>query len=327
MVIPLTEENLRAVAMDHDLSADVEVDAYLSGSMVQALTRAPENRDVDLNLNKPNVEIQAGLDDFQVQCENIGEGPDGVLRMCVLDNGEVIESLKNHLDPFATSEILNNGYERLYEDNSETILNIATESIQSTQFLENAIASNSFRTTIQEMPTRGTIEDTAPSNPSHTAEILEELESRVNFAEQLTQNEPNVDSLFIPDFDSLLWSENEEPNPKQASKEKPSAETNEYIDIGDFAFLLKDEKDGLDKLKCKCDKSGEVEDNCKPTIPTTNQLNDMPELHSKEENNAPNKPIVTCRKSGRNETEKSCCVTVCLNTLKQLRKVLEQRCC
>lgn len=357
VVIPLTEENMRAVAMENDSFAEIEVDAYLSGSVVEALTqKSVDIQEEQLNtaLNNANVEIQAGSEDFKVQCQNIGKGPDGILRMCVLDNGEVINSLKNHIDTYAVPEIINNGYEGVYEDNSETILNIASESIQSTQFLENAVAKDPL--TIRQTAVRnsdnkendktentdGYCEDyaeptwTKPSLPE-TGEIFKELDL-VGLAANNNQNEDSGESgannewtssaneFFMPDFETLLWNENNTMEPSYLDIDKfHEQEDNktEYIDIGDFEFLSKSitrddtEKDGAVGVEKDDKNSGKLSNNLKEILETCSNK-------GHENGNKKN-----CHKNcSKNDSEKStCCVTVCLNTLKQLRKVLEQRCC
>ena len=163
----MTEENLRAVSMEQDSATEIEVDAYLSGSVLKALTQVAENEATDLNskLSNADVEIQAGVEDFKVQCQNIGKGPDGVLRMCVLDNGEVITSLKSQIDPYSTPEILNSGLENVYADCSETSLNMASESIHEAQFLENAVAKDALVGTVRETETRESLLPTKENDP------------------------------------------------------------------------------------------------------------------------------------------------------------------
>lgn len=278
--------------MEHDSSTEIEVDAYLSGSVVEALKQKSENQDSDLNstINNANVEIQAGYEDFKVQCQNIGKGPDGVFRMCVLDNGEVITSLKNHIDSYSTSEIINNGFEGVYEDNSETILNIASESIQSTQFLENAVAKDSFISTIQETNVRNSCETSNTflneigkdlcgsylSDANIAADILKDLEL-AKFKKQTSSvtNKDEVDQFFMPDFETLLWNENNmlEPSYSDIIQTDTEKDGNEYIDIGDFAFLLKDDKKDQksknelsEQMKCNCENRKHFEDKKKRKI-------------------------------------------------------------
>lgn len=359
VVIPFTEENLRAVSMEEDSGAEIEVDAYLSGSVVKALTQAAENEVTDLNskLTNTDVEIQAGAEDFKVQCQNIGKGPDGVLRMCVLDNGEVISSLKSQIDPYSTSEILNNGLESVYEDNSEPSLDIASESIQEAQFLENAVSKDAIVSTIQESEVRDFASESVLPNKEHdddplsclsdanvAADILQDLEL-AKFGEHAVS-----DQFFMPDFETLLWNENQlhestVPVPLTEPTAPASAESqpNEYIDIGDFAFLLKnDKKDrNLDKKEieakapCMCNKEISKEttseaNGCSKSVTMSEELKEMlgscSNGDTKTTNPVPDPTKESCRKAKSN-SEKSCCVTVCLNTLKQLRKVIEQRCC
>lgn len=350
VVIPLTEENLRAVAMENDSSAEIEVDAYLSGSVVKALTQKSEvHEDLLSNTIDTNVEIQAGSEDFKVQCQNIGKGADGIFRMCVLDNGEVINSLKNHIDSYAMPEIINSGFEGVYEDNSETILNIASESIQSTQFLENAVSQDAF-----------TIQQTAVSNfenntdtldpvdildisdmsrksttPVVDVDVLKDLgfhnlsnkdctESVANVCVDTTPgiSQTDMNEFFMPDFETLLWNENNMLEPTFVESDKSGENRPEYIDIGDFAFISKTiEQDPL------ADVANKNQENC------CNDLSELQEVlqtcSNKNIENENTNSKKTCNKNcSKNDSDKSsCCVTVCLNTLKQLRKVLEQRCC
>lgn len=340
VVIPFTEENLRAVSMEEDSNAEIEVDAYLSGSVVEALTQAAENEVTDLNskLTNTDVEIQAGAEDFKVQCQNIGKGPDGVLRMCVLDNGEVISSLKSQIDPYSTPEILNNGLESVYEDNSEPSLDIASESIQEAQFLENAVTEDALISTVQES-------ETAPPNKENeddplsclsdanvAADILKDLEL-AKFGEQ------SGSEFFMPDFETLLWNEshlNESTIEAPLAAAPVESQPNEYIDIGDFAFLLKNDKKNLDakeveaKAPCMCNDSSESTpeaNSCSKSVTLSKELKDMLGSCSNGDTKTVSDPAKeSCRKA-KSSSEKSCCVTVCLNTLKQLRKVIEQRCC
>lgn len=340
--------------MEEDSNAEIEVDAYLSGSVVKALTQAADNEVTNLNskLTNTDVEIQAGAEDFKVQCQNIGKGPDGVLRMCVLDNGEVISSLKSQIDPYSTSEILNNGLESVYEDDSEPSLDIASESIQEAQFLENAVTKDALISTVQESKVRNfACESVLPnkendddplsclSDANVAADILKDLEL-AKFGEQSAS-----ESFFMPDFETLLWNENhlnEPPIPVPLAEPTAPAsvesQPNEYIDIGDFAFLLKNDKKNLDakeaeaKAPCMCNnkmsKESTAEANgCSKSVTMSKELKDMLGSCSNGETKTVSDPAKdSCRKA-KSSSEKTCCVTVCLNTLKQLRKVIEQRCC
>lgn len=358
-MIPLTEENMRAVAMENDSSTEIEVDAYLSGSVVQALTQKSvscdgidDDHSLTNTLNNTNVEIQAGREPFKVQCQNIGKGPDGIFRMCVLDNGEVINSLKNHIgdSSYAVPEIINSGYEGVYEDNSEPILNIASESIQSTQFLENvAVAQDAF--TVQDSTVPSNYENTdataCSKSLTDTIDVLSDLAfTRVVEDEPLInneldvpsewidnfvqtnihqQNEPISSEFFMPDFDTLLWSEENnslEPSYLDEVDNDKSNTTNEYVDIDDLAFLSRTAQDLENVEKSNEDQNlcNELSDNLREVLQTCSNKTVADSTSNKK------KPCT--RNCSKNETDKSsCCVTVCLNTLKQLRKVLEQRCC
>lgn len=335
--------------MEHSLATEIEVDAYLSGSVVKALTQKSEIEVEDLKttFNNANVEIQAGSEDFRVQCQNIGKGPDGILRMCVLDNGEVITSLKNHIDSYAVPEVINSGFEGVYEDNSETILNIASESIQGTQFLENAVAKDPYVSTIQETPVRDSSVNAAanfsPEKISGTElsslvnEIVTEDISKVLDLMDFNVGEKNEDIIsaqdasftnsgnqfFMPDFETLLWNETNmsEPIYSEMNKYGNGRDSNEYIDIDDFAFLLKDDR---------CDQIavGSRSILCSENPRNENSKNELSDTKCEQSSNSESEChqiVNVAGKKNKNE-EKSSCVSVCLNTIKQLRKVLEQRC-
>ncbi len=382
VVIPLTKENLRAVAMEDDSLGEVEVDAYLSGSVVKALTKKSDNQDTDISstLNQTNVEIQAGCEDFKVRCQNIGTGPDGVLRMSVLDNGEVITSLQNHIDSsYSTSDIINSSMESVYEDNSENILNIASESIQGAQFLGNAVAEGAFVGTIQTTNVQNSKENVFFANPQNTwtasdnshhlsdslttskdtIDILKDLEL-TKYKEQSIDGE-DLEHFFSPDFETLIFNKEmfEDGEPAVAgNKNSPVTSntcSNEYIDIADFAFLLKSEDDShkngdhrVVKCECHCNLVNKKGEKCACTVVATTTVTTATNTTSTQSSNsipfskelkqvlatcsqseAKNTPGNTCNTKDGNkiDLDKSCCVTVCLNTLKQLRKVLEQRCC
>lgn len=335
--------------MEHSLATEIEVDAYLSGSVVKALTQKSEIEADDLKttFNNANVEIQAGSEDFRVQCQNIGKGPDGVLRMCVLDNGEVITSLKNHIDSYAVPEVINSGFEGVYEDNSETILNIASESIQGTQFLENAVAKDPYVSTIQETPVRDSSVNAAANfspeknsgtalsslvNDTVTEDILKVLdlvdfnvdeknEDVINSQDASLANSGN--QFFMPDFETLLWNETNmlEPIYSEINKYGNGRDSNEYIDIDDFAFLLKDDRCDQIPVGSRSTLYSENPGNKN----SENKLSDTKFEQCSNCESECHQIVNVVGKKNKNE-EKTSCVSVCLNTIKQLRKVLEQRC-
>lgn len=358
--------------MEHGTSEEVEVDAYLSGSVIQALTQKSENQIDDLHstLNSANVEIQAGSDDFKVQCHNINKGPDGVLRLSVLDNGEVITSLQNHIDSYAVPEIINSGYEGVFEDNSETILNIASETIQGAQFLENVDTKDALISTLQEtslqdacdvlplLTNKSSIEAKLTNN-CKSEDILKDLEfnfsSNQNHSEQSVQTASSTRvpsaQFFTSDFDAL-WNEDDLPEPYliELNSNNHYKKGSEHIDVANFNFWSKQEECDInlysENLSAVMDNRDETADNqeliklvekCRNSelgsssgYETDGSLNYINQQCAEDECKDKSSCASVCLdtiKHLRKAEENSTCVSVCLNTIKQLRKVLEQRCC
>lgn len=61
-------------------------------------------------------------------------------------------------------------------------------------------------------------------------------------------------------------------------------------------------------------------------MPLSKELKNVLRTCTNNESKDPQCTVTNSNNKNKNDSN-NCCVTVCLNTLKQLRKVLEQRCC
>ncbi|XP_050538797.1 zinc finger protein 507-like [Daktulosphaira vitifoliae] len=137
LVIPLSKANIMALRQPE--AAEIEVEAYLSGSAIQALTRGSMDSKATVQkmiLAEPGDDMPAKMSvDCNIDVQKMGQDANGMISLCVMDNGEVMTSL------LMMPVISNASYETvLNEDDSQPpAMSIATESIQDLHFAEPVI--------------------------------------------------------------------------------------------------------------------------------------------------------------------------------------------
>ncbi|XP_050434863.1 zinc finger protein 76-like [Adelges cooleyi] len=137
LVIPLSKANILALRQPE--AAEVEVEAYLSGSAIRALMEGSTESTATVQkmiLAEPGDDMSAKMSvDCHIDVQKTGQDANGTISLCVMDNGEVMSSL------LMMPVISNASYETaLNEDDSQPpAMSIATESIQELQFADPVV--------------------------------------------------------------------------------------------------------------------------------------------------------------------------------------------
>lgn len=140
LVIPLSKANIEALKQSE--TAEVEVEAYLSGSAIHTFTAAGTTDSTTATVQKmilaePNDDMPAKLlVECNVDVKKVGQDANGTISLCVMDNGEVMSSL-------LMMPVINgaSSYEAVMEDDfsQPPAMSIATETVQELQFIDEPV--------------------------------------------------------------------------------------------------------------------------------------------------------------------------------------------
>lgn len=139
LVIPLSKANIEALKRSE--TAEVEVEAYLSGSAIQTFTAAGTDHSTTATVQKmilaePDDDMPARLSvDCNIDVQKVGQDANGMMSLCVMDNGEVMTSL-------LMMPVINDAsYEAVTEDDSSQppVMSIATETVQELQYIDEPV--------------------------------------------------------------------------------------------------------------------------------------------------------------------------------------------
>lgn len=128
--------------MKRSETAEVEVEAYLSGSAIQTFTAAgPDDGATTATVQKmilaePDDGMPARLSvDCNIDVRKVGQDANGTISLCVMDDGEVMASL------LMMPVINDTGYEAVTEDDSSQppAMSIATETVQELQYVDEPV--------------------------------------------------------------------------------------------------------------------------------------------------------------------------------------------
>lgn len=141
LVIPLSKANIEA--LNRSETAEVEVEAYLSGSAIRTFTAAGTADSTTATVQKmilaePNDDMPAKLSvECNVDVRKVGQDANGTISLCVMDNGEVMSSLL--MMPVINGD--GAGYETVMEDDfsQPPAMSIATETVQELQFVDEPV--------------------------------------------------------------------------------------------------------------------------------------------------------------------------------------------
>ncbi|VVC43767.1 Hypothetical protein CINCED_3A003516 [Cinara cedri] len=141
LVIPLSKANIEALKRSE--TAEVEVEAYLSGSAIRTFTAAGTTDSTTATVQKmilaePNDDMPAKLSvECNVDVRKVGQDANGTISLCVMDNGEVMSSLL--MMPVIYGD--GAGYETVMEDDfsQPPAMSIATETVQELQFVDEPV--------------------------------------------------------------------------------------------------------------------------------------------------------------------------------------------
>lgn len=139
LVIPLSKANIEALKRSE--TAEVEVEAYLSGRAIQTFTAAGTTDSTTATVQKmilaePDDDMPAKLSvECNVDVRKVGQDANGTISLCVMDNGEVMSSL------LMMPVINGDGYETVMEDDfsQPPAMSIATETVQELQFVDEPV--------------------------------------------------------------------------------------------------------------------------------------------------------------------------------------------
>lgn len=139
LVIPLSKANIQALKQSQ--TAEVEVEAYLSGSAIRTLTGAGTDSTTatvqKMILAEPNDDMPAKLSvECNIDVQKVGQDANGTISLCVMDNGETMSSLL--MMPVING---NCNYETVMEDDfsQPPAMSIATETVQELQFVDEPV--------------------------------------------------------------------------------------------------------------------------------------------------------------------------------------------
>lgn len=138
LVIPLSKANIEALKRSE--TAEVEIEAYLSGSAIQTFTAAGTDSTMatvqKMILAEPNDDMPAKLSvECNIDVQKVGQDANGTISLCVMDNGEVMSSL-------LMMPVINGAsYEAVTEDDMSQppAMSIATETVQELQFVDEPV--------------------------------------------------------------------------------------------------------------------------------------------------------------------------------------------
>ncbi|CAI6348424.1 unnamed protein product [Macrosiphum euphorbiae] len=138
LVIPLSKANIEALKRCE--TAEVEVDAYLSGIAIRTFTGAgPDSSTATVQkmiLAEPDDDMPVKLSvECNVDVQKVGQDANGTISLCVMDNGELMSSL-------LMMPVINGAsYETVTEDDSSQPppMSIATETVQELQFVDEPV--------------------------------------------------------------------------------------------------------------------------------------------------------------------------------------------
>lgn len=290
LVIPLSKANIEALKRSE--TADVEVEAYLSGSAIRTLTAAgPDSTTVTVQkmiLAEPDDDMPARLSvECNVDVQKVGQDANGTISLCVMDNGEVMSSL-------LMMPVINGAsYETVTEDDfsQPPAMSIATETVQELQFVDEPVRQ--------------------------TVTAVEQSAAGLRSAEQAAA----VTAELIP-FDDILVSQPDtdfavcEPHLLQhadMADGPPPLPVADEFSVEKLILSLADDADRCpDSSVASLMVSPQLEV-FEPTFPVPEALDDNQDGVSSTVANVTGHPVA------------SCSLTVACNTRKQLRKVLEHR--
>lgn len=138
LVIPLSKANIEALKRCE--TAEVEVDAYLSGIAIHTFTGTGKDSSTatvqKMILAEPDDDMPVKLSvECNVDVQKVGQDANGTISLCVMDNGELMSSL-------LMMPVINGAsYETVTEDDSSQPppMSIATETVQELQFVDEPV--------------------------------------------------------------------------------------------------------------------------------------------------------------------------------------------
>lgn len=291
LVIPLSKANIEALKRCE--TAEVEVDAYLSGIAIRTFTGAgPDSSTATVQkmiLAEPDDGMPVKLSvECNVDVQKVGQDANGTISLCVMDNGELMSSL-------LMMPVINGAsYETVTEDDSSQppAMSIATETVQELQFVDE--------------PVRQTV----------TAVEQSDAEPRAGAAVELIP----FDDILVskPDTDFAVC----EPHHGVAADEP--LQVAEEFSVEELILSLADDADQcLDSSVASLMVSPQLEV-FEPTFPVP-----APALPQQQALESAFPPAGNCSSPAAapiaTAAAASCSLTVACNTRKQLRKVLEHR--
>lgn len=298
LVIPLSKANIQALKESE--TAEVEVEAYLSGSAVRTLTATGSADTATATVQKmilaePDDDMPAKLSvECNIDVQKVGQDANGTISLCVMDNGEVMSSL-------LMMPVINDAsFETVMENDCSQppAMSIATETVQELQFVE---------------PVRQTVTAVEQCcSPGPAAVATEVTAAKVVAAEVAAAKvistcaaAPEAADL-IPFRDILVSKPNTDfavCEPRVQQCEEPLQVAEDFSAEKLILSLAADADHCLDSSVASLVVSPQLEV-FEPTFPTSANDNG-------------------CDASGHPVA--SCSLTVACNTRKQLRKVLEHR--
>jgi len=299
LVIPLSKANIQALKRCE--TAEVEVDAYLSGIAIRAFTGVGTDSSTatvqKMILAEPDDDMPVKLSvECNVDVQKVGEDANGTISLCVMDNGELMSSL-------LMMPVINGAsYETVTEDDSSQppAMSIATETVQELQFVDE--------------PVRQTVTAVEQSDAESAGAAAVEL---IPFDDILV-SKPDTDFAVCEPHHGVAVDE-----PLQVAEE---------FSVEELILSLADDGDHcLDSSVASLMVSPQLEV-FEPTFPVP-----APSLPLQQQVLEPNfSPDGNYNSSAATETAAaaatvtghptaSCSLTVACNTRKQLRKVLEHR--
>lgn len=138
LLIPLSKANIEALKRSE--TAEVEIEAYLSGSAIQTFTAGGTDSTMatvqKMILAEPNDDMPTKLSvECNIDVQKVGQDANGTISLCVMDNGEVMSSL-------LMMPVINGAsYEAVTEDDfsQPPAMSIATETVQELQFVDEPV--------------------------------------------------------------------------------------------------------------------------------------------------------------------------------------------
>lgn len=292
LVIPLSKANIEALKRSE--TAEVEVEAYLSGSAIRTFTAAGTTDSTTATVQKmilaePNDDMPAKLlVECNVDVKKVGQDANGTISLCVMDNGEVMSSLL--MMPVITGA----SYEAVMEDDfsQPPAMSIATETVQELQYVDE--------------PVRQTV--TAVEQSEAAAGAAAEL---ISFHDILV-SKPNTDFAVCESHHAVV------------ADAPLLQEVAEEFSVEKLILSLADDADGcLDSSIASLMVSPQLEV-FEPTFPTTAAAT-AADTGCNAADDVTAAVTAAAVAAATDHAAASCSLTVACNTRKQLRKVLEHR--